>query len=239
MSYILDALKKSEKERRRGSIPDPLTIQETPPQRPGRRSLWPYLIMVALILNALVFALWSGLIHTKKTVRTTEAISRGQEAIRESNPSLSATAKSESSEVRGEKGSPGANIPSRAEISDKETHIRDKQTIKTETVASPIAPPETTLLHPSSEVKSDHIAVPMPNRIYTLNELPQPVRKDLPEFLVSVFLYSDDRASRLVRINGQMMKEGQYLTPGLKLDEIVPSGVIFSYQNYRFLIGPK
>ncbi len=239
MSYILDALKKSEKERRRGSIPDPLTIQETPPHIPGRRTMWFYLIMVALILNAAVFAFWSGLIHTKKSVRTTETISGRPEAISENKPSLSATAKGEGSEVRGKNSGREAGPQSEAIIANNEKNIRQKQSIKTETDTPPIAPVETTLVHPPAEVKSDRIAVPIPNRIYNLSELPLPVRQNLPDFLVSVFLYSDDPTSRLVRINGQMMKEGQYLNPGLKLEEIVPSGVIFSYQNYRFLIGPK
>jgi general secretion pathway protein B len=259
MSYILEALKKSEKERRRGSIPDPLTIQETPSHRPGRRALWPYLIMVALILNAAVFAVWSGLIHTKKPVRITETISGRPETINENRPSLPAAVKDEGSEVGEENSGRAAAPPLEAIIANNEKNIRQKEPVKTETdtkkkaqdypgstgkagkehVIPPIALGETTLVHPSAEVKSSHVAVPMPNRIYTPNELPLPVRKDLPEFLVSVFLYSDDPASRLVRINGQMMKEGQYLSPGLKLEEIVPSGVIFSYQNYRFLIGPK
>jgi hypothetical protein len=41
----------------------------------------------------------------------------------------------------------------------------------------------------------------------------------------------------MVRVNGNRMKEGQYLTTGLKLEEIIPDGVIFSYMHYRFRIG--
>ena len=98
---------------------------------------------------------------------------------------------------------------------------------------------EMTAAAAQTERKSDNIALPAPNRIYNLSELPLTIRQNLPEVLISVFLYSDDPASRLVRINGQMMKEGQYLNQGVKLEEIVPGGVIFSYQNYRFLVGPK
>jgi hypothetical protein len=43
----------------------------------------------------------------------------------------------------------------------------------------------------------------------------------------------------MARINGSMIREGEYLTAGLKLEEITPDGVIFSYQNYRFHVGPK
>jgi len=42
--------------------------------------------------------------------------------------------------------------------------------------------------------------------------------------------------SRTVRVNGTTMKEGHYLTDGLKLEEIIPDGVIFSYLDYRFRI---
>jgi hypothetical protein len=34
-----------------------------------------------------------------------------------------------------------------------------------------------------------------------------------------------------------MMKEGESLAPGLKLEKITPDGVIFSYKGYRFQHG--
>jgi len=195
-------------------------------------------------------------LHTTKPVRTTETISGMPEAIRDNNPSLSATAGVEKSEVTEQNINRETNQPSEPTAANKENNSRQKEFIKngTDTIKKvrdyqisvgetgkehSIPPREKTLTPPPAEVQSNHLALPMPNRVYHLNELPLPIRQTLPEFLVSVFLYSDDPASRLVRINGQMMKEGQYLAPGVKLEEIVPAGVIFNYQNYRFLIGPK
>jgi hypothetical protein len=43
----------------------------------------------------------------------------------------------------------------------------------------------------------------------------------------------------MVKINGQMLREGQDLTDGLELKEITHDGVILSYQNYRFHVGLK
>ena len=44
MSYILDALKKSEKERQRGALPDMLTVQDIVAEKPARRLPWAYLL---------------------------------------------------------------------------------------------------------------------------------------------------------------------------------------------------
>lgn len=257
MSYILDALKKSEKERRRGSISDQLTMQESVQYERKRRSLWPYLIVVALLVNAAVFALWSDL-RSKRPVSTMKAISGRPGSNTEEKSSLSLTAKGEGGQlmesVKGREtdsseavvADNGGNIrqtrPEQGEANTKK-RIQDHREIPLEDgkrhVIRGVSSKEMTAAAAQTERKSDNIALPAPNRIYNLSELPLTIRQNLPEVLISVFLYSDDPASRLVRINGQMMKEGQYLNQGVKLEEIVPGGVIFSYQNYRFLVGPK
>ena len=58
MSYILDALKKADKERKRGSVPDLSTVQDPTPQKPKKRSLWPYLVVAALLINVVIFLFW-------------------------------------------------------------------------------------------------------------------------------------------------------------------------------------
>ncbi len=52
MSYILDALKKSEAERQQGKAPGVGTVQSYQPHRVKRRRVWPYLIVIALAINA-------------------------------------------------------------------------------------------------------------------------------------------------------------------------------------------
>jgi hypothetical protein len=99
-----------------------------------------------------------------------------------------------------------------------------------------------TMTSPPAEAQSAHetekeLPPPDKNRLYSLQELPGAIRQKLPDFSFSVFLYTEEPASRTVRVNGAMMKEGQYVTDGLKLDEILPDGVIFNYMNYRFRVG--
>ncbi|MGD0282230.1 MAG: hypothetical protein ABSB95_07705, partial [Dissulfurispiraceae bacterium] len=52
MSYILDALKKSEQKRRQGAVPDLLTVHDRPASETGKRVWWPYLLSGALLLGA-------------------------------------------------------------------------------------------------------------------------------------------------------------------------------------------
>ncbi len=60
MSFILDALKKSDQKQRRRPLPDLLTVQDLPPvtvEQP-RRPLWPWLLAAGLLLNSAVLLWW-------------------------------------------------------------------------------------------------------------------------------------------------------------------------------------
>jgi capsular exopolysaccharide synthesis family protein len=77
---------------------------------------------------------------------------------------------------------------------------------------------------------------PIENKIYNLEELPSSIKQNLPTIAISVFVYSDDASSRMARINGQMMREGEYITADLKLEKITLDGPVFRFQNYCFSV---
>lgn len=54
---------------------------------------------------------------------------------------------------------------------------------------------------------------------------------------ISVHAYSDNPKSRMVGINYRIFREGDYVVPGLQLEQITPDGMIFSYKGYRFRRG--
>ncbi len=58
MSFILDALKKLEQNRKRGAVPDLTTVHLQDDEPPKKRSTWPYLLLAALLLNAGIFTAW-------------------------------------------------------------------------------------------------------------------------------------------------------------------------------------
>ena len=85
-----------------------------------------------------------------------------------------------------------------------------------------------------------HAARPRPpdDRIYSLAELPESVRRELPKLSYGGGSYSGDKASRLAFLNGQVFREGDTIAPGLVLRQVKQKGAILAYKGYRFEIGP-
>ena len=71
----------------------------------------------------------------------------------------------------------------------------------------------------------------------TMSDLPPAIRDELPKIKITVHAYSGKRASRLVGYDNRILREGDYLVPGLKLEEITQDGMILSYKGYRFSRG--
>jgi general secretion pathway protein B len=73
-------------------------------------------------------------------------------------------------------------------------------------------------------------------RVYAMNELPDDIRRQLPNLSVGGSMYSTTPASRLVIINGQVLHEGERLTPELVLQQIRLKAAVFAFKGYRFTI---
>ncbi len=66
-------------------------------------------------------------------------------------------------------------------------------------------------------------------------QLPLSIQKELPEFHIGAHVYFAKKpASRLVSINGKIVREGDNFIPDLIVKEITADGVIFSYRKYLF-----
>jgi general secretion pathway protein B len=81
-------------------------------------------------------------------------------------------------------------------------------------------------------------AAPAQNVIW-LAELPLELQQELPPMTISVHAYSGRPADRLVGINNRMLREGDSVVPGLKLEQITPEGMVFGYKGYSFRRGVK
>jgi general secretion pathway protein B len=228
MSYILDALKKSERERRRGSLPDPLTVQEPLSHEKKGRALWPLVIVAALLINAVIFGLWFGSRYSQKAPVVGQEVNRNIQELQAKMPQSVSEIKDKQQDI------PNKDIPHTEKLPTVKKQGHSFQEKDNTSINMQKTSPGNTISETPTEKE---IPPPDKTKLYSLNELPSSVRQKLPDFSLSVFLYADEPASRIVRVNGNMMKEGQYLSSGLKLEEIVPDGVIFSYLNYRFRIG--
>ena len=74
-------------------------------------------------------------------------------------------------------------------------------------------------------------------RIYTLKELPANIRSSLPVLTVGGATYSENAASRMLIVNGNLFHEGDKLTPELTLQQIKLRAAVLSFRGYRYSIG--
>jgi len=259
MSYILDALKKSEKKRMRGTVPDVLTTQEVVHHEPRARRVWPYLILAVLIINAFA-VVWLVPWKSKKsnTVVESGVVTKPASKDLDTMPintektqmsSAAAVTRTDAATVEPKAvmkpayhadATPGLPLVKEKKGQKEASEIHKRGTAAKVSHDAPVeAIPQVPAMTAPAEPKHPVDVPPIPNKIYSLSELPLSVQQKLPSFGISVFLYSDDPASRMVKINNKMLRQGDYLSEGLKLEEINQNSLIFSYQSFRFLVGLK
>jgi general secretion pathway protein B len=265
MSYILDALKKSEKERQRGTAPDLLTVQEPVLREKKKRRLWPYIIFAVVILGTGFAAYRMILLQSKneKEITNTVALQKSEPKPSESlQPEVSQTIATQAGIKKREVppptnavrekllNTPPAPVKKEEKTVVQKTSVQSKapepavkkaaQSVQTSQQALNPEIPTSAPSVVSHDVKPvQNVPAPIPGKIYRSGELPASVQENLPAVNMSIFMYSEDPASRIVRINGQTLREGQYISEGLKVEEIKPDGVILNYKNYRLHIGQK
>jgi general secretion pathway protein B len=67
-----------------------------------------------------------------------------------------------------------------------------------------------------------------------LGELPEPLRRDLPQIVFGGSMYSEQRSARMVVLNGRVFREGDTIIPGLVLEEVRPRSAVLRYRDQRF-----
>jgi general secretion pathway protein B len=250
VSYILDALKKAEKERRRGAVAGVAAVEEgRPAGERGTRPIWIYFLLIALFLNAGLLTWWLGPWNAERPAKPVSNAERGKvitatekvtDAFDASAPVTSPTAKEVSpdphgkaaSDLDGKKPVPSGEVKAdgkengRSAAGDSEN--RDRFPERSEAATEAGEGGGATTAAPSSSKG---------NRIYAMNQLPSSLRQTLPDLTMSLHYFTNDPSSRLITIIGKTFREGQEVTTGLRLEKITADGAVFSCQHYRFFVG--
>jgi general secretion pathway protein B len=266
MSYILDALKKAEKERQKGVSPGLLTGNDVISQKQSRRTLWPYLLTVVLLLNAGLFVWLLGPWGAKRPAASPLQAERNRAASSaakvtepadispvESLPAPRPLSGGNESSVKKQDATsndarasapPKADLPLRnASVPPHPDSAGSDRTIPEERKEKAAPPRSSAREVPSEEhTTSDQkrpgkTDSPVTGKVYKMNELPQSVLEGLPQLSLSLHLYNTDPSLRLISVKGKTLREGQELAAGLRLEEITPQGAVFSFQNFRFQVG--
>jgi general secretion pathway protein B len=241
VSYILDALRKVEEKREREESPATVTFSSLSVEPVKKRTIWPYVLTGALLLNCAFFAVWVLSGRQSEQVK----VSLPSEApIVQQVPSNDLSTSTQVPAKIGPDRKLRENAAAQKMGSKKETGdkgVNSPFIVKQEEQPSSENPPKKITvvdLPPVREIPRER-APAATGKIYNLSELPTDVRHSLPEFKISGHAYSTEAQTRVVRINDKILQEGQDLSAGLRLEEIVPEGVILVYQGFRFRINLK
>lgn len=242
MSYILDALKKSEKEKKKNTMPDATTLLEPVAGKSKKRTFLLYLIFAALILNAGVFLLIMYTGKSEKAQHPVISLSKIHDSYLGKDSGGTTILKNEKPSNdhfdpdKTEREAEKKNI----EVIPRENSDSNIASVKNSLVSEEATLTGTTTVKDTKEAQiAEELTPPTQNKLYGLNELPQVIVEKLPDFNITMSVYSDNPSERMVRINGETLREGEFLTDGLKLEEITPDAIILSYMKYRFQVDLK
>lgn len=246
MSYILEALKKLEKERKRGRIPG-LNEQDSVVYHSRKKPVWPYILIAVFSLNAALLIWWflPSAKDKNPVIVTAPVVSQDvtRPEIRESENVTPPGAAGPFSVIQPPVSPPAEDAASHKSVQPVRSVPREEVRKTTGIVTNePKAENETQKKAETSqqEITQEVTTEPLPDKkLYKLSELPSSIKEGLPGFLITAFLYSDSPSGRMARINERMMREGQVLEPGIRVEEIVTDGVILSYKKFRFFVSLK
>lgn len=217
MSFVLDALRKSEHERQRQLGPG---IAELPAARPERRPPWALVAIVLLVvLNVAVL----GILLLRNTPPAEPA---GASAT--ATPTPPATAPPVT---------PPLATPALTSSMEVRPLLAEPQPAA-ETVAPPPAPDPTLLPFGATAVPGLRPAATPEDTagLPPISALPATATAGLPQLSMDLHVYTDDPARRAVFINGRRYQRGGVLTEGPTLREITREGAILDYRGQRFLL---
>lgn len=209
MSFILDALKKSENERQRDIGPSFADVKSAVPAMRIPK-LW---IGIGALLLVNIIALVVLLTRRDQTP-VVEAPVVTSRAIAPSTPRPQAVLPTIPATVAAPL--PAAAAPAAAAVIDAES--------------GEVSAPEPRLDRPLPAGFTDE--GPMP----TMNEVLAQGRATLPELHLDMHVYGADSSQRFVSINARKLREGMQVEEGLRVERITRDGVVLNYRGLRFLL---
>lgn len=72
--------------------------------------------------------------------------------------------------------------------------------------------------------------------VFALADLPASVREQLPTLQLAGVTYSSNPVYRMVIVNGQVLHEGDTAAPGLVLERIEPARTVWAFRGYRYAL---
>ena len=219
MSSILDALKKSERQRSLGRdlIFRNVSRNAAPRLTGFAVAVLATLLLLALAIGALLFSL------------------------REPVPPSPATTLAEAqapSTVSGTGADPvnATTAPAPAARTETAPALSSQAGARIQATPSPVEPARTSASSSADAPRTtaDPRPVTSTGEAPWLSSLPQAFRSSLPPLVVNIHVYSPDRSQRILYINNRPVQQGGQIEGGAVVEEIVHDGVVLQYRGQRF-----
>jgi general secretion pathway protein B len=236
MSYILDALRKADAERRGVDAPvaqaEPAVLLETErdaddaPPLAARPWVWVLCGLGIALVGAGAFAWW------RSTGPVTPAVAVAPVATTAPAPAVPEVPAPASPLPTAPAPSVDALPVFPPPLPEPVKPAAPPPPAPATAAAKPALPPGIAIVNPAPAP-----AVAAGERVYRLDELPEGVRRDFPKLAVSGAMYSERAADRMVVFNGQVFHEGDALGRDLKLRQIKLKSAVLEFRGYRVEIG--
>jgi general secretion pathway protein B len=225
MSFILDALKKSESDRQQKTAPD---ISDVPmASRPGGAPR--ALLAVTGLLSITVVILLVVLLKPAVQPATAPAAAE--------NPTVPASTEPDPVPAPSTVNSPP---PRRDESPADPPQLAQAETQAVATTPPPVTAAPTVVAEPVVEPATRIEPEPAPavetESYLTFNDLRATGKINLPDMHIDLHVYSDVPAERFVFINMNQYRENATLSEGPRLQQITSDGVLLEYVGTTFLL---
>jgi general secretion pathway protein B len=231
MSYILDALRKSQQARQPGTAPRTGAVHNVSPALPV--SGWWLALGVVLLLGILA----ATLLFWRSTVANLPDLP----AAPASSEPVATAPVSAPAPVTLEKPLAVPESPARktAPVTDLAEQARLPAPTPPKKIAVARAEKKPAVNRSSETIKTAATpAVPLVmDDTPLLQQMPQDFQRALPALAVTIHVYAHDESQRILFINNREYRKGSQIDGGIRVADIVPDGVVLSFRGERFKLS--
>lgn len=226
MSYILEALKKSQAERQLGSAPSIHTLPiPTATASHGAADRTPWLLAGAGLLLALaVGVMWWRQAPAPAPVPVVQSAA----------PVVIAAAPQPATIVV-----PPSPVPAPAPVAVPAAPKAAPAPVRPAHVSPSYVPPIPPAVKPAPPVPApvpEPVAAAPEENLPMQAQLPADVQGQLPRVTFGGYMYSKNPADRLLLIDKVLRREGEEVAPGLILEQLQPRSAVMNYRGTRYRV---